>query len=152
MVTAWLTAHAVELIVGIFGAILAYRHRDEIREKIPAGWPLSTKGKEAEVAATDAESEDAQAMIPIAAKMFGALTELRRKLKLSPPGRAILLDGLIFYERPIMLYPDSPERKAALDGRKAMLTLFSSAPPEVKPAPKPPAPPAPPAPEPPAVT
>lgn len=145
MVVAWITAHLVEIVVAVILAAIGYRHRDEIKAHLP--W-----GKGDDEGATVEGASDGSKLAKIAANMFGALRELRKDLKLSPPGRAILVDGLIFYEHPINLYPDGPEKTAALAGRKAMLALFSSAPPEVKKVVPPPPPPAPPVPEPPAVT
>lgn len=64
----------------------------------------------------------------VAGTVFGALKKLQGQATLSPPGRSVLSDVVIFLEEPIMLFPDSPERKAAIDGRKAIYALFGSSP------------------------
>lgn len=73
----------------------------------------------------------------VASTVYGGLKKLQGQVELSPPGRSVLSDVVIFLEEPIMLFPDTPERQAAIDGRKAIYALFGTAPIDPNPAPTP---------------
>lgn len=83
-------------------------------------WLLGRKKPDGETSAADA----------VLLEVRDKLLKLERATELSPIGRCALADIMIFYQHPISLFPDSPERTDAEASRFKLYTFLGKAPAE----------------------